>query len=183
MRFYHIRYWLVASITLLPVALLAQTFWTEAGHAEFTSSVPLHTFTGESDNLVGQITLADSTVDFYIDLTTFETGIGKRDKDMRKTLETDDYPFAEFFGKLTTAFDPLIETDQTAIVRGDFSIHGVTRSVEISGTLRMAGDELLLSASWKLDLEDYDIVPPRLLIIKVDALQKIRIELVLRPKS
>jgi len=183
LRFLHIRLWLVASIVVLPVALAAQTFRTENGYAQFTSKVPLHSFTGESDDLVARIALADSTVDFYIDLTTFKTGIGKRDKDMRKTLETDDYPFAEFFGKLTTAFDPLIETDQTAIVRGDFSIHGVTRSVEISGTLRMAGDELLLSANWELDLEDYDIVPPRLLIIKVDAVQKIRIELVLRPKS
>ena len=40
-----------------------------------------------------------------IDLTTLETGIGKRDKDMRKPLETDKSPFAEFFGKLTSSFD------------------------------------------------------------------------------
>ena len=143
----------------------------------------MHTFTGESDNLVGQIVLTDSTVDFYVDLTTFETGIGKRDKDMRKTLETNDYPFAEFFGKLSSPFDVSSDAEQPAVVVGDFSIHGVTRTVEISGTLQMVEQDLHLSAEWKLNLEDYDIVPPSLLIIKVDEVQEVRINAVLRAES
>lgn len=174
-----VRFWLVASLAVLHSGLSAQSFSTENGHVEFTSSVPMHTFTGESDLLVGQINLADSTVDFYVDLTTFETGIGKRDKDMRKTLETDEFPFAEFFGKLTSGFDPATATEQDASVVGNFSIHGVTRTVEISGTLQMADESLKLSAEWKLNLEDYRIVPPSLLIMKVDKMQEIRITAIL----
>lgn len=78
----------------------AQVFFTESGSAKFTSSVPLHDFSGTSDNLVGQINLEDKTVDFYIDLETLETGNAKRDKDMHLTPQTKKYPFAEFFGKL-----------------------------------------------------------------------------------
>ena len=173
----------VLAFGLAAAPVYAQAFKTETGHAEFTSSVPLHTFTGTSDHLVGLIDLDESTVDFYIDLTTLETGIGKRDKDMRETLETDEYPFAEFFGKLVSEFDPSSSAPQPATVRGDFTIHGVTREVEITGTLQKTDGGLKVEAGWELNLEDYDIEPPSLLIVKVDEVQKIRIEALLKPVS
>ena len=160
----------------------AQAWFTDRGHAEFESSVPLHSFVGESDALVGRIALADSTVDFYLDLETLETGIGKRDKDMRTTLKTDEYPFAEFFGKLVTPFDPQ-GGRQVAHVRGTFTIHGVSREVEVEGTLEPVPDGLRLEAGWTLNLEDYDIEPPSLLIVKVDPEQDIRIRATLAPES
>lgn len=160
----------------------AQTYSTESGTAEFESRVPLHTFTGTSQSLVGQIALADSTVDFYIDLETLDTGIGKRDKDMRKTLETDQFPFAEFFGKLVSPFDPS-GAEQTARVRGRFKIHGVSREIEVSGTLKPVASGLELRAEWDLNLKDYRITPPSLLVIKVDEVQHIRIHATLTPVS
>lgn len=159
----------------------AQTWSTRSGRAEFTSQVPLHEFTGTSDHLVGMISLADSTVDFYLDLETLETGIGKRDRDMRRTLDTEEVPFAEFFGKLVTPFDPEQNGVQEARVRGVFHIHGVQREIEVAGTLQVDGENLLLDAGWTLNLTDYDIKPPRLLVIRVDEEQDIRIRATLTP--
>lgn len=162
-------------------ATRGQAFRTEVGHAEVTSRVPLHTFTGRSDHLVGLISLPDSTVDFYLDLTTLKSGIGKRDKDMRKSLDTDEFPFAEFFGKLTGPFNPEQTGPQIAVVRGTFTIHGVSRNVEIEGSLEKVPEGIRLRAEWKLNLEDHDIVPPRLLIVRVDKIQEIRIDALLAP--
>lgn len=161
----------------------AQSFKTEEGKAVFHSRVPLHTFTGESDRLVGLINLETGTVDFYLDLATLETGIGKRDRDMKETLEVEEYPFAEFFGNLTTDFDPAVTDTQNVTVKGDFKIHGVEREVEISGKLLNKGDSLLLQAGWMLRLEDYDIIPPKLLFVKVDQEQKIEISAELKKQS
>lgn len=161
----------------------AQSFKTEEGKAVFHSRVPLHTFTGESDRLVGLINLETGTVDFYLDLATLETGIGKRDRDMKETLEVEEYPFAEFFGNLTTDFDPAVTDTQNVTVKGDFKIHGVEREVEISGKLLNKGDSLLLKAGWMLRLEDYDIIPPKLLFVKVDQEQKIEISAELKKQS
>lgn len=157
----------------------AQTYFTETGYAEFTSEVPLHSFTGTTQNLTGQVNLGDGTVDFYLDLTTLRTGIGKRDKDLRKTLETDDYPFAEFFGKLVTAVDPNSTDLQIVQVRGNFTIHGVTREIEVEGSVQITPVSLRVLAAWELNLEDYDIVPPSLVIVKVDPVQDIRINAVM----
>ena len=164
-----------------PSLALSQVYMTRAGHAEFSSHVPLHTFTGISDHLIGQIKLDDATVDFYLDLETLRTGIGKRDRDMRETLETDQFPFAEFFGKLITSFDPSSSAAQPARVRGEFTVHGVTREVEIEGTLQPVGDGLKVEATWQINLKDYNIEPPSLLIMRVEETVDIRINAVLPP--
>lgn len=155
-----------------------QTFYTEAGTAKFTSSVPLHNFTGTSESLVGQVNLDESTIDFYIDLETLDTGNAKRDKDMRITLETKDYPFAEFFGQLSD-YDPSSSEEQSVTVTGTFKIHGKEKKVEIDGTLTKTDEGLLVKAAWILNLNDYEIEPPRLLIIKVDEEQEIEINALL----
>lgn len=155
-------------------------YTTDSGHVEFRSSVPLHSFTGKSDKLTGRISLADSTVDFFVDLTTLKTGNGKRDRDMRKTLNTDDFPFAEFFGKLVTPFTADSGGVQNATVKGQFKVHGISKPLDVEGTLQKDGDQLLLEAQWSLSLADYEIVPPKLLIMKVDDEQRIRINVALK---
>ena len=172
---------LVLILGLGTFSSMAQVYQTKTGHAEFHSEVPLHSFTGTSDRLAGRISLADSTVDFYLDLHTLETGINKRDKDMLETLEAEEYPFAEFFGKLVSDFDTTSNQPQQVTVQGDFSIHGITRQVELTGTLQLTGQGLQVSAGWTLNIEDYDIEPPGILFYRVDEDQDIKIDATLTP--
>jgi len=178
----------VIALLLLTAACVgsvhAQVAWyTETGTVVFTSSVPLHEFSGTSEHLTGQITPADSTVDFYLDLVTLRTGIGKRDKDMRETLNVDDHPFAEFYGKLTTPLNSESTAAQSATVKGEFRVNNQSKPVTISGTLQFRDSRLHLDASWELNLNDYGIEPPGLLIVKVDEIQKIRISAVLNRRN
>ena len=159
----------------------AQSFKTEEGKATFYSRVPLHNFEGNSENLVGLINLDEKTVDFYIDLETLDTGNGKRDKDMKLTLETKKYPFAEFFGKLISDFDHESSEVQDVTVAGTFKIHGVEKEIEVDGTLQMKDEGLYVTAGWILSLLDYNIEPPKILFIKVDKDQEIEIEALLKP--
>lgn len=161
------------------ISVQGQTFYTEAGTAKFTSSVPLHSFTGTSESLVGQVDLNKSTIDFYIDLETLDTGNAKRNKDMLITLETKKFPFAEFFGKISGTFDASSSEEQAVTVIGTFKIHGKEKEVEVNGSLTKTSQGLLVKADWILNLEDYEIEPPRLLIVKVDEEQKIEINALL----
>ncbi len=153
----------------------AQTYYTETGSVKFTSSVPLHTFSGVSESLVGQINLVENSVDFYIDLETLDTGNAKRDKDMLLTLETKKHPFGEFFGKITSEFDASSSQEQFVTVKGVFKIHGEEKEIEVNGTLEKTSEGLILKAAWTLLLEDYKITPPKLLFIKVDQQQQIEL--------
>lgn len=157
-----------------------QAYMTESGHAEFESSVPLHSFTGESDRLVGKINLEDSVVDFYLDVNTLYTGNNKRDKDMMETLEAEEYPFAEFYGKLV-GYNHGARGVQEVTAEGEFTIHGVSREVSIDGTLEETSDGLQLTSTWTLNMEDHDIEPPGILFYRVSEEIKIQIEATLKP--
>lgn len=161
----------------------AQVFYTDTGKAVFHSEVPLHTFSGVSEHLTGQINLETKVIDFYLDLETLETGIGKRDRDMRETLETETYPFAEFYGKLTSPFVFSDTTAQEVTALGTFKIHGVENNIEVKGLLKKTTNGLHLSANWVLLLKDYKIEPPSILFVKVDQEQKIEIEAILKPRE
>ena len=181
-RWFH-KLLLAVILAMVCQPAVAQTFMTKSGHAEFDSSVPLHSFTGTSDYLVGKISLADSTVDFYVDLNTLKTGIGKRDRDMLQTLEAEKHPFAEFFGKIVPPFDPASSDKQQVTVKGDFRVHGITNPVSIDGALQKTADGLSVTASWILNLEDYKIKPPGILFYRVDEEIKIRISATLPPQG
>lgn len=170
---------LVLAVALVAVSASAQTYASDRGTVSFTSRVPLHTFTGTSQHLVGEIDMTTRAVDFYVDLETLETGIGRRDRDMREALETDRFPFAEFTGRLTTPFDLSGQGRQSARVRGDFSLHGVTRPIDVVGTIERTSRGLRVRASWEVRLDDYAIEPPRLLMVKVDEVQAVEIDVLL----
>lgn len=163
-----------------------KVYFTRSGHAEFTSRVPLHTFTGESEYLTGMVDPGENIVDFYLDLNTLRTGVGRRDRDMFRTLNTSEHPFAEFTGTFTKGRDFDRENGNTheVSVTGDFTIHGVTREVTIDGTIRKKENgNILLNAEWVINLNDYDIEPPGILFYRVNEEQEVEINVELEPQS
>ncbi len=168
-------------IVAVPISGLSQSYITKSGHVEFDSSVPLHSFTGVSDHLVGKITLTDSIIDFYVDVNTLKTGIDKRDNDMLKTLEAQKYPFAEFYGKIVSDFKPIGEQPQKVTVEGKFSVHGVSKQTTITGILKKVQKGILVEASWTLNMTDYNIKPPGILFYRVSEKIDVSISATLTP--
>ena len=72
-------------------------------------------------------------------------------KDMRLTLETKTFPFAEFYGKLVSNFDSTSNKEQPVKVEGFFKIHGKEKEVTIEGSLQKVDKNLALKANWILD--------------------------------
>ena len=169
-------------ILFRPDATTAQKFMAEEGYVEFVSRAPLLEFKGTSNNLTGLIDLDENLIDFYVDLNTLETGIRRRDRDMRSTyLKTDQFPFAEFTGELLTGFDKENPQEQQVKTRGMFTIHGVEREIEVEGTLQPRDGGLKLNASFTVLLEDHNIDRPRVLFYELSDEQVVNISILLEP--
>ncbi|SHN21608.1 Polyisoprenoid-binding protein YceI [Cyclobacterium lianum] len=172
------RKWLIPLIYLLVVSRAgAQEFKTTAGEVEFLSQAALNEFTGKSDKLHGLIDFEQNLLDFYIDLNSLRTGIGLRDRHMRDNyLETDQYPFAEFTGKLSEKVN--LEQNQSMEVMADgiFKIHGQEKEMEVRGTLTQVGrNEVLLEATFEVKLGDFDIAIPQVMFYELSEIQKVKI--------
>lgn len=163
----------------------AQTFQTESGNVNFLSKASLNEFNGESDKLNGLIDLSQNLLDFYVDLNTLDTGIGLRNKHMRDNyLETEEYPFAEFTGKMNSipTLNPGAQIPVTAI--GSFKIHGVERQIEVKGTLsKNSKGELELQGGFDILLSDYNISIPKLVFYELAEKQEVTFKATLKPKK
>ncbi|HKI44220.1 MAG TPA: YceI family protein [Balneolales bacterium] len=165
-----------SSLFTLAGAAHAQVYMTKHGHVQFVSHSTLEDFTGKSDYLVGRINLADSTVQFYIDLTTVSTGVRLRDEHMQEEyLQTDKYPFAQFSGKIVSSFNPASADTQQVTVKGTFKVHNVSHVITVSGKVKISPQKLYVYAAWPVKLGDYNIRIPQVLFMKVSPTQAVSI--------
>jgi polyisoprenoid-binding protein YceI len=87
---------------------------------------------------------------------TLDTGNGKRDKDLNKSMESSKHPTMRF--ELTGVTPEGAASDSTAVrLDGRLTLHGVTRDVALPARIWREGNALRLRSDFPLDLGDYEI--------------------------
>ncbi|MBT4502334.1 MAG: YceI family protein [Gemmatimonadetes bacterium] len=177
----------------IAVALLCQAAMVHAGEwhvdekvkenqVKFTSEVAGFSFEGVTSKVDGYIYWEGTELFekknqllFQVDLNSLDTGIGKRDRDMRNVLGADKWPKAILKGKIVE-HEPIDSVANAYRVRveGKISLHGVEREIEVPGSIIVEEGRSIISAEFGLKLADFDIEAPSLAaFIKVS--QDIRI--------
>lgn len=67
------------------------------------------------------------------------------------------------------------------IVDGDLTLHGVTAHVSGSADLRMEGQELRVQGQLALDIRNFGLNPPRILMLKVQPEVQVNLDIVAQP--
>lgn len=124
---------------------------------------------GRTPAVTGTITVAGTSVEsgsFTADLTQLTSDQSRRDGALRtRGLETERFPEATF--TLTEPIDlgaaPAVGERYTLVARGELTLHGVTRPVEIELDARWNGDSIDVAGSAPIVLADYGIEPPDVL--------------------
>ena len=136
----------------------------------FTSEVVVLTFDGVTDQIDGYLYWEgekmfekNSQLQFDVDLNTVETGIGKRDRDMRDVLATDKWPVTTFKGTISeySKIDSSV-TAYRVTSKGTIFIHGVERELEVPAIVVREGDQMHVTARFMVLLKDFDIEAPSL---------------------
>lgn len=154
-----------------------QAFYTETGNVVFISKAPLSEFEGESSNLNGLVDLDKNLLDFFLDLNTLDTGIGLRDRHMRENyLETEQFPFAEFTGKMDDLPELVMGEKVPVKALGKFTIHGIERDMEVNGFLTLLNmNEISLEAEFEVLLSDHEIPLPKLVFYELAQNQTVKL--------
>jgi polyisoprenoid-binding protein YceI len=181
----------------LPCLLLLNSFifasdWQVNKQADnnlvvFQSTTTLLDFEGTTNNIDGyiywqgeDILPAGSELYFEVQPATFETGIGKRDSDMRSdVLETNKYTLSSFKGTLSK-----VEKSEAGIfdviATGKFDLHGVKKEMEIPASITLLENQLHVKAEFSIFLKDYNIKAPSLMaFVKVAEEIKLKVNFVL----
>jgi polyisoprenoid-binding protein YceI len=155
----------------------------------FDADARLHRFRGETQQLTGRFTLQRLSPPQLIDASvsinaaSLSTGHPERDADMRRDfLEVDRFPTIEFRA------DHLLMPPSAAhmaswdvILQGRLTVHGVSREVNVPTTVSLADARINARGQLHLDMRDYQIRVPRLLLIPMKSDVFVGFEVVAQP--
>jgi len=107
------------------------------------------------DLLTGDVAYLLSPKDFQFEKKLMQVHFNE------KYMESEKFPRSTFKGKIV-GLDASITSLQQVKAVGQLSIHGVTRDVNIPGTLHIEGNTVTLRAKFIVKLLDYDIKVPQI---------------------
>ena len=137
---------------------------------EELSSIGSTTAVGRTGDVSGTATIEGDTLTaatFEVDTTTFTTNAAQRDSRVQSALETGQFPTATFTLTQPVALgaDAASGADVAVTAVGDFTLHGVTKSVEVPIQARLVGDTIVLVGSFDITFSDYGVSVPKAPIV------------------
>jgi polyisoprenoid-binding protein YceI len=131
-----------------------------SGTLSFNGHATAGDFVGQTATVSGQLTGAGDVtgVQGWVEapVATLKTGNGKRDKDLNKSMESEKFPVLRFeldrVSRVGGTGDSLEVT-----LHGALKIHGVTREVDLPGTVQLVGSTVRVRSNFPLNLKDYRI--------------------------
>lgn len=126
------------------------------------------------DALNGDIAFLMSVKDFQFPNKLMQTHFNE------KYMESETYPKSSFQGKVT-GFNVNATGTQQVRAAGKLTIHGVTRDIDVPGTIEVSGGKLMLKSKFMVKLEDYKIVVPQVVWDKIAQQVEVTLDFAYRP--
>jgi polyisoprenoid-binding protein YceI len=130
------------------------------GTLSFDGRASVGDFVGATSTIRGRLSggdLGHLTGFVEAPVKTLVTGNGRRDRDLNKSMESDQYPLLRFDLENVEVVDPSRADSTTVTLGGTFTIHGVTHAVSIPAVVALNADAVRVRATTPLNLKDYRI--------------------------
>ncbi len=140
-----------------------EKFIARQGQVSFFSYTSVENIKAENNQVLSIIDLSSGeiAVSMLMNAFIFEKAL-MREHFNESYIESDLYPKATFEGKISD-FDPNLDGEQTKIIKGTFSMHGTTNTLEIKTKIERVEGKYILSGTFETMVKDYNInIPPLL---------------------
>ena len=161
---------------------VAQKFVTETSHVSFYSHAAIEDIRAENKKASGIFDSETGDIAFSIPINEFQFAKSLMQEHFNeKYMESDKYPKGSFQGKIT-GYNKSAAGTQQVKASGKLTIHGVTKDVEIPGTIEKTDGKLAMKAKFIVKLVDYKIKIPELLWNKVAEQVEVTVDFTFKPQ-
>jgi polyisoprenoid-binding protein YceI len=175
---------LLALLLTVSASFAQGKFYTKTGKISFFSKAPLEEIEGKNKTVTAVVDSKTGAIQFAVQMKGFEFEKQLMQQHFNENyVESDKYPKAEFKGTISnnSAINYTKDGSYTAKVKGKLTIHGVTKDVETTGTLKINGGKIDANSSFNVLMSDYNIKIPAVVKDKVSNNIKITINCNLEP--
>jgi len=175
---------LMALVSTASVSFAQGKFYTKTGKISFYSKAPLEEIEGKNKTVTAVIDSKTGAMQFAVQMKGFEFEKQLMQQHFNENyVESDKFPKAEFKGTITNNSEINYSKDgtYTAKVKGKLTIHGVTKDVESTGTLKVNGGKIDANSTFNVLISDYNIKIPSIVKEKISNTIKITVDCNLEP--
>lgn len=154
---------MLALMLAVTTSASAQKYFTKSGNIKFFSEAPLENIEATSDQVMTIVNAETGDLVFKMQIKTFQFDKALMQEHFNeKYMESEKYPDAQFKGQITNMDKIDLSADGTSgvMVKGDLTIHGVTKSIELDGKLTVKDGKLSCEAVFPVNLADYNVKIP-----------------------
>ena len=166
------------------ISFAQDKFFTKTGKIDFFSSAPLEDIEAKNKTVTAVIDSKSGAMQFSVQMKGFEFEKKLMQQHFNENyVESDKFPKGEFKGSIINNSDVNYTKDgsYTAKVKGKLTIHGITKDVETTGTVKVDGGKLDIASSFNILLSDYEIKIPAIVKDKISNSIKITVDCKLEP--
>lgn len=159
----------VLALMAFSLQLSAQKYYTKAGTVSFQASTAMEEVAATTHAVVALYDISTGAVQIEVFIRGFEFKKALMQEHFNENyMESDKFPKASFTGTFKSGlYDPAKTAAQKVTIAGKLTIHGVTQSVDVSGTITNVDGFPRLEAVFNVKLADYQIKIPSLVEDKI----------------
>ncbi len=163
----------------------AQTrYFTKSGRIEFFSKAPLEDIEAKNKTATAVLESSTGALQFSVLLKGFEFEKALMQEHFNENyVESDKFPKAEFKGSIINNTDISYSKPGTynTKVKGIFTLHGVSKEITTTGTLKVTADHLRAESTFNILLSDHAIKLPAIVRDKISNTIKVVVDTKLEP--
>jgi polyisoprenoid-binding protein YceI len=157
-------------------------FFTKDAKINFNSSTPLEDIVAESNQATTLLDTDKNEVVFSVLTTSFRFRRALMEEHFNENyMESSKFPKAKFSGKIVSPIDWKIEKPVIVDIKGNLTLHGVTKEVSIQSQITPGIGKIVASSTFKVNPEDFKIAIPSAVRDKIAKEVTIKIEVVYTP--
>jgi len=163
-------------LTLLVIGFQsrAQLFMTTNGEVSIFSKTPMENIDAVNKSVSSIINTATNEVAVQMRITNFVFPNKLMQEHFNENyLESEKFPSATFKGKIKEAIDLTVAGTYPITASGTATIHGVTRPIDLKGTIISTGTSLALTCTFEVKLVDYKVDIPKIVFAKIAEVIKV----------
>jgi polyisoprenoid-binding protein YceI len=170
------------TVTLFLTSLLSDAqnlFFTKTGHVYFMSHTDAIDVDGNNNQVTSFLNIETGEIVFQLLMKSFKFTLATAEEHFNETyMESDKFPKASFKGLVTNLKDINLKNNGEfkAMVRGDMTIHGVTKPIEQEGTITVKDGRITAVSAFKISIDDYGIKVPNLVEDRVAKIVDVKID-------
>ena len=159
-------------------------YFTKAGKISFFSSTPMEDIEAHNKTTTSVIDTKSGKMEFAVLMKAFQFQKALMEEHFNENyVESGKFPKASFSGTIINLNDVNFQKDGTynVTVKGNFTLHGVTKAIEVPGTITVKNKAIQAVSTFNVAPEDYNIAIPNLVREKIAKQIKVTVDMNYEP--